>query len=180
MARGSSSSFKRGGGRGGSRGFRGNNTSFRGGRGRGRGRGGGAAPTDAQLQRDEEGNQLTERFEQVKTNDEVDEKLGFARVQEGPVREGWLINMHPVSGLRNVCGVATRLTACLDTHEGRRLAWREGCRGLLLHPRRRQHVQEHAAVRALLLHSLQGTFRSGPAYSLVPSSSKLASARSVV
>ncbi|KAL1944013.1 hypothetical protein VTO73DRAFT_3831 [Trametes versicolor] len=94
MARGSSGSFKRGG-RGGSRGFRGNsNTSYRG-RGRGRGRGGGGAPSDAQPLRDEEGNQLTERFEQVKTNDEVDEKLGFARVQEGPLREGWLINMHP-------------------------------------------------------------------------------------
>ncbi|OSD08022.1 DUF1744-domain-containing protein [Trametes coccinea BRFM310] len=92
MARGSSSTFKRGG-RGSSRfGYRGN-TSFRGGRGRGRGRGG--APSDAPPQRDEEGNQLAERFEQVKTNDEVDEKLGFARVQEGPVREGWLINMHP-------------------------------------------------------------------------------------
>lgn len=97
MARGSSGSFKRGG-RGGSRGFRGNsNTSYRGGRGRGRGRGGGGGPSDAQPLRDEEGNQLTERFEQVKTNDEVDEKLGFARVQEGPLREGWLINMHPVS-----------------------------------------------------------------------------------
>ena len=96
MARGSGS-FRRGNGRGGSRfGYRGNNTSFRGGRGRGRGRGG--APTDAPPQRDEEGNQLAERFEQVKTNDEVDEKLGFARVQEGPMRQGWLINMHPVCG----------------------------------------------------------------------------------
>ncbi|KAI0371958.1 hypothetical protein BV20DRAFT_964623 [Pilatotrama ljubarskyi] len=92
MARGSSGSFKRGG-RGTSRfGYRGN-TSFRGGRGRGRGRGG--APADAAPQRDEEGNQLAERFEQVKINDEVDEKLGFARVQEGPARDGWLINMHP-------------------------------------------------------------------------------------
>ncbi|KAI0777686.1 hypothetical protein BD413DRAFT_707015 [Trametes elegans] len=92
MARGSSGSFKRGG-RGSSRfGYRGN-ASFRGGRGRGRGRGG--APGDAAPQRDEEGNQLAERFEQVKIGDEVDEKLGFARVQEGPVREGWLINMHP-------------------------------------------------------------------------------------
>ncbi|TBU48980.1 hypothetical protein BD309DRAFT_883522 [Dichomitus squalens] len=91
MARGSGS-FKRGG-RGTSRfSYRGN-TSFRGGRGRGRGRGG--APADAQPQRDEDGNQLAERFEQVKTNDEVDEKLGFARVAEGPTREGWLINMHP-------------------------------------------------------------------------------------
>ena len=93
MARGTGS-FRRGNGRGGSRfGYRGS-TSFRGGRGRGRGRGG--AQTDATPQRDEDGNQLAERFEQVKTNDEVDEKLGFARVQEGPTRDGWLINMHPV------------------------------------------------------------------------------------
>ena len=98
MARGSSGSFKRGG-RGGSRfGYRGNN-SFRGGRGRGRGRGNVLA-SDAAPQRDEEGNQLAERFEQVKTNDEVDEKLGFVRIQEGPPREGWLINMHPVRALR--------------------------------------------------------------------------------
>ncbi|TFK86426.1 DUF1744-domain-containing protein [Polyporus arcularius HHB13444] len=91
MARGTGN-FKRGG-RGNSRfGYRGN-TSFRGGRGRGRGRGGG--PTEAQLQRDEEGNQLAERFEQVKTSDEVDDKLGFDRVQEGQAKEGWLINMHP-------------------------------------------------------------------------------------
>lgn len=28
-------------------------------------------------------------------NDEIEEKLGFARLQEGGRREGWLINMHP-------------------------------------------------------------------------------------
>jgi hypothetical protein len=32
-------------------------------------------------------------------NDEVDEKLGFARIQEGGQKEAWLINMHPVSKL---------------------------------------------------------------------------------
>jgi DNA polymerase epsilon subunit 1 len=30
-------------------------------------------------------------------NDEIDDKFGFARVQEGATKEGWLINMHPVS-----------------------------------------------------------------------------------
>jgi hypothetical protein len=30
-------------------------------------------------------------------NDEVDEKLGFTKIQEGGKREAWLINMHPVS-----------------------------------------------------------------------------------
>ncbi|KAJ7806132.1 hypothetical protein B0H14DRAFT_3768801 [Mycena olivaceomarginata] len=34
-------------------------------------------------------------FEQVRVSDELDEKLGFARVQEGLQKEGWLVNMHP-------------------------------------------------------------------------------------
>ncbi|KAL5483454.1 POL2 [Sanghuangporus weigelae] len=66
----------------------------RGGRGRGRG-GSNANAVVAIPTKDEEGTQLAERFEQTRINDEVDEKLGFARVQEGPRREGWLINMHP-------------------------------------------------------------------------------------
>ncbi len=37
-------------------------------------------------------------------NDEVDEKLGFARIQEGGMKEGWLVNMHPVRVLRCVRG----------------------------------------------------------------------------
>lgn len=28
--------------------------------------------------------------------DDIDEKLGFSRIQEGPKKEGWLVNMHPV------------------------------------------------------------------------------------
>ncbi|CCM01776.1 uncharacterized protein FIBRA_03843 [Fibroporia radiculosa] len=75
-------------------GYRGN-SSFRGGRGRGRGRGRGGAPAESQPQREDDGTQLAERFEQVALNDEVDEKLGFSRVSEGPRREGWLVNMHP-------------------------------------------------------------------------------------
>jgi hypothetical protein len=43
--------------------------------------------------------QLAEHFERVMLNDEVNEKLGFARVDQGPRREGWLINMHTVSRL---------------------------------------------------------------------------------
>ena len=64
-------------------------------RGRGRGRGGSNAPANVPT-RDEEGNQLAERFEQVRLSDEVDERVGFPKIQEGPRREGWLINMHPV------------------------------------------------------------------------------------
>ena len=40
---------------------------------------------------------LAEKFEKIGLSDEIDEKLGFARVQEGPRKDGWLINMHPVS-----------------------------------------------------------------------------------
>ncbi|KAI0946543.1 hypothetical protein AcW1_009982 [Taiwanofungus camphoratus] len=91
MTRGSFAGSRRG--RGSSRyGYRGNG-SFRGGRGRGRGRGG--APAETQPQREDDGTQLAERFEQVRISDDVDEKLGFARIQEGTRREGWLINMHP-------------------------------------------------------------------------------------
>jgi hypothetical protein len=76
------------------RGSRGS-SSFRGQRGRGRG-GSGAARSDAILKQDDEGTRLAERCEQVKTYDEIDDKLGFFRVQEGPKKEGWLVNMHPV------------------------------------------------------------------------------------
>ncbi|KDQ64760.1 hypothetical protein JAAARDRAFT_145864 [Jaapia argillacea MUCL 33604] len=82
----------RGGGRGNFRSYRGG---FRG-RGRGRGRGGASGSGDAPApQRDDDGTQLAERFEQVKLANEVDEKLGFVTVQEGGAREGWLVNMHP-------------------------------------------------------------------------------------
>lgn len=81
-----------------SRGFRGGG-SFRsrggGYRGRARGRGGSNTPA-AVPARDEEGNKLAERFEQVRLSDEVDERIGFPKIREGPRRDGWMINMHPV------------------------------------------------------------------------------------
>lgn len=95
MARGSFS----GGGRrarGGSRfGTRGS-THFRGGRGRGRGRGGASTNNGPGPQREDDGTQLAERFEQVRLQDEIDDKMGFPRLSEGPMKEGWLVNMHPV------------------------------------------------------------------------------------
>lgn len=80
-------------------GFRGNFRGRRGGGGfRGRGRGGrGAAPAGPALAREDDGSKAEERFERAQLEDEIDEKLGFARFQEGPKREGWLVNMHPVS-----------------------------------------------------------------------------------
>ena len=86
------------GGRGGRAGYRGS-TYYRGGRGRGRGGRGasnGNAPGEGPApKREDDGTQLAERFEQVQLSDEIDEKFGFARVQEGGQRDGWLINMHP-------------------------------------------------------------------------------------
>jgi DNA polymerase epsilon subunit 1 len=79
-------SFRSGGYRGGG--------SSRGGRGRGGSRA--AATTEAPPVRDDEGAQSAEKFEQTRLNDEIDEKLGFARLQEGFRKEGWLVNMHPV------------------------------------------------------------------------------------
>ncbi|KAF7310481.1 DNA polymerase epsilon catalytic subunit [Mycena chlorophos] len=85
-------------GRGSFRGQRGGGGSvhFRGGRGRGRGRGGSNANGgEGAPRRDDDGSQLAEKFEEVRLSDEVDEKLGFGRVQEGLQKEGWLVNMHP-------------------------------------------------------------------------------------
>lgn len=77
-------------------------SNFRG-RGRGRGRGGfsrsGNDKSNAEpaLERAEDGKQAEDRFEDTRLSDDIDEKLGFARFTEGPSREGWLVNMHPVS-----------------------------------------------------------------------------------
>ncbi|KAJ7480111.1 hypothetical protein B0H11DRAFT_1725065 [Mycena galericulata] len=87
-------SSARGGSRGSFRGYRGGG-SWRGSRGRGRGRGGSKAPGEAGPKREDDGTQLAEKFEAVRVHDELDEKLGFARVQEGLRKEGWLVNMHP-------------------------------------------------------------------------------------
>lgn len=96
MARGQSTFGIPGSGRG-----RGRNTNFRGGRGRGtysRGRGGrgGTASNGPLPQRGNDETKMEDRFEEVRIRDEVDERLGFAKYQEGPKRVGWLVNMHPV------------------------------------------------------------------------------------
>lgn len=101
MARGAFS----GGGRrarGGSRFVTRGSTNFRGGRGRGRGRGGGPANDGPGPKREDDGTLLAERFEQVALQDEIDEKMGFPRVSESPMKEGWLVNMHPVC-VHNLC-----------------------------------------------------------------------------
>jgi DNA polymerase epsilon subunit 1 len=100
----SSNRGKRGSG---SRGYRGN-SSWRGGRGRGRGRGGAALPSDSPAPvREDDGTLLAERFEKVTLNDEIDEKMGFPRVQEGARREGWLVNMRPVRSYLSVDSIRT-------------------------------------------------------------------------
>ncbi|KAF8518703.1 hypothetical protein BU17DRAFT_90783 [Hysterangium stoloniferum] len=69
--------------------------SWRGGRGRGRGGGGASSSNQPAPARGDDGTQIAERFESVKVSDEVDEKMGFSRLSEGPRQEGWLVNMHP-------------------------------------------------------------------------------------
>jgi DNA polymerase epsilon subunit 1 len=121
MARGQGTfglSSSRGRGRGSFRaGYRGGSSwrgsSWRGGRGRGRG---GGKPGDAAPVREDDGTQLAERFEKVSQSDEVDEKLGFAKVEEGIRKEGWLINMHPVSLCVLKC-VSYILSTCQDPIE---------------------------------------------------------------
>ncbi|KAF9044418.1 hypothetical protein BJ165DRAFT_1528961 [Panaeolus papilionaceus] len=94
MARGSGTfglTSSRGRGRGSFRSNYRGGSSWRGGRGRGRG----GKPSDGPAPvREDDGTQLAERFERTALNNEVDEKLGFAKVDAGVRKEGWLINMH--------------------------------------------------------------------------------------
>ncbi|KZV81197.1 DUF1744-domain-containing protein, partial [Exidia glandulosa HHB12029] len=74
---------------------------YRGGfRGRGRGRGGsssgaGGAANAPAVERGDDGTRQEERFEEVRVRDDIDARLGFARYDDGPKKEGWLVNMHP-------------------------------------------------------------------------------------
>lgn len=71
---------------------------------RGGGRSGNNSSENAPLVvRGDDGSQTQERFENARINDEVDEKLGFVRLSEGPKQEGWLVNMHPVRVFFNRC-----------------------------------------------------------------------------
>ncbi|KAH7872332.1 uncharacterized protein C8R40DRAFT_1071822 [Lentinula edodes] len=70
-------------------------SSYRGGSWRGRGRGKGKGKPDDVPKREDDGTQLAERFEAVKVSDKIHEKLEFGLVQEGVVKKGWLVNMHP-------------------------------------------------------------------------------------
>ncbi len=53
--------------------------------------------------READGSAAAEKFEEVKVQDEIDEKMGFWRFESnlaaGEKRVGWLVNMHQV-GLR--------------------------------------------------------------------------------
>jgi DNA polymerase epsilon subunit 1 len=107
--------FNRGRGRGGSRrGYRGN---FR-----GRGRGGAATRNGPAPVRADDATQLEDKFENVRQRDEIDEKLGFHRVSDGPKREGWMVNMHPVSYALFTFLITANTYPILDTNEVGRLA----------------------------------------------------------
>lgn len=137
MARGSGSfgisTFSRGRGRGGSRGrYRG---SFR-----GRARGGAAARNGPAPARADDATQLEDKFENVRQRDEIDEKLGFRRVSDGPKREGWMVNMHPVSCALFMLLIFTDPYPVLDTSTVGRLAVGTCWRRLLFYSRRWLHV----------------------------------------
>ncbi|CBQ70431.1 probable POL2-DNA polymerase epsilon, calytic subunit A [Sporisorium reilianum SRZ2] len=43
----------------------------------------------------EDGSAVEERFQEVKERDEIDDRLGFHRLEQGETRQAWLVNMHP-------------------------------------------------------------------------------------
>ncbi|CAO1633464.1 unnamed protein product [Jaminaea pallidilutea] len=43
----------------------------------------------------EDGTSAEERFQQTAMRDEIDAKMGFERLEAGPSRQAWLVNMHP-------------------------------------------------------------------------------------
>lgn len=77
------------------------------------------------IKREDDGTKLAEKFEEVALKDEIDEKLGFARIQEGPRKEAWLVNMHPVSVVIQ-CNVYP-IIMCADSGQRSRLSLRD-CR----------------------------------------------------
>lgn len=103
--------------------FRGRSGGFRRAGGRGRGsstaRNAGNATTSANDARQDDVSKAAERLDKAKLEDEIDEKLGFTRFQEGPKREGWLVNMHPVRVAPSVSCIeyasnARWLNRCID------------------------------------------------------------------
>src|SRR5258706_10533575 len=137
MARGSGafgfSTSSRGRGRGGSRGrYRGN---FR-----GRARGGAPPRNGPAPARADDATQLEDKFENVRQRDEIDEKLGFHRVSDGPKREGWMVNMHPVSCASFILLITTDTYPISDTNAVGRLAVGMRWRRLLFYSRRWWHV----------------------------------------
>jgi hypothetical protein len=90
--------------------------------------------------RADDATQLEDKFENVRQRDEIDEKLGFRRVSDGPKREGWMVNMHPVSCTSILFLITTDTYPILDTNEVRRLAVGTRRRRLLFYSRRWLHV----------------------------------------
>ena len=64
-------------------------------RGRGRGRGG-ASGAATILETEKDGTRDSDKAEDSKQSDALDEKLGFPKYQEGPPKVGWLVNMQQV------------------------------------------------------------------------------------
>ena len=80
--------------------------------------------------REDDGSASAERFEEVRTWDEIDSSLGFERFEsgsyEGESRKGWLVNMHQV---RTLSWDLSRLRMCVDDRRYKilvqwRVVWR--------------------------------------------------------
>lgn len=52
----------------------------------------------------DEGTYAEQRFDDVAMQDEIDEKLGFFKFQDGPQKLGWLINQHAVRRKQKTVG----------------------------------------------------------------------------
>lgn len=76
---------------------RGRGGANRGGRG-GAGRGG-KTPTVIAMEQD--GTKDSDKLQDSKIWDELDEKLGFSKYSQGPAKIGWLVNMQQVRNLNS-------------------------------------------------------------------------------
>ena len=133
-------------------------TSYRG-RGRGRGGASGGAPI---LATEKDGTRDSEKLEDSKQIDALDEKLGFSKYQEGPAKVGWLVNMQQVISFPpNSRDLDTQYRdySPVDPRYRRRKCRWSSCRRFLLHSGGRRNVQEYNLLRTLFLHRLQGQSR---------------------
>ena len=94
--------------------------------GRGGGRGGYGQQAGGGLKTATEGTREEDRVEDAKIWDQLDDKLGFPKFQEGHSRQGWLVNMKEVSLPRSL---SPQVYGELMLHASRRHSYRTSSRG---------------------------------------------------